>query len=83
VRVKQMQIELYDAAGSSVFANVASFMDQMVSQRVAVPEGEITRVVFTIISVYAPEQKDLAISEISFWKAGSKLSVRTATAGSP
>ena len=76
-RVKELQIDLYGASDDQVGGGTASFTDTMTPQRVRMGAEGIEKVVITIVSVYAPEQKDLAISEISFWNSGAKIPIRT------
>jgi hypothetical protein len=78
-RVKEMQIELFNSAGDKVLTNNASFNDEMAEQGVSLGETEIARALFTVTAVYAPEKKDLAISEISFWSKGAKLPIQAKT----
>lgn len=75
VRVKEMKVQLYDAAGNLSVDNVMTFEDKMIAQRMDLQPTKISRAVFTVQSVYDPDKEDLSISEISFWNKGSKLAV--------
>jgi alpha-tubulin suppressor-like RCC1 family protein len=62
---------------------MVSFADELRPQLVSVPAGAIERGVLTFVSVYAPEMKSLAVSEIAFSNGGAKLVLRVgARAGS-
>ncbi len=76
IRVKEMKVEIFDFTGGSVYLATAPFKDEMTEQRIPVGEVEAARVVFTITAVYAPENKDLAISEISFSRKGAVVPVQ-------